>query len=141
MAREFSRKQRVADQIQRDVANIMQLEMRDSRLGMITINEVNVSTDLSYADIYVTFMGVDDEQDNFKKQTKILNEASSYIRSRLSKISSMRFVPHLRFHYDESLVRGSYMHSLIDRVIREDAHDNQKKNKAANDSGKADDQE
>ncbi|MCY4178248.1 MAG: 30S ribosome-binding factor RbfA [Endozoicomonadaceae bacterium] len=72
MFRGFSRTQRVADQIQRNVANILQMEMRDARLGMVTINEVKVSTDLSYADIYVTFMGIDDDQNGFKEQIKIL---------------------------------------------------------------------
>ncbi|MCY4329085.1 MAG: 30S ribosome-binding factor RbfA [Endozoicomonadaceae bacterium] len=139
MFRGFSRTQRVADQIQRNVANILQMEMRDARLGMVTINEVKVSTDLSYADIYVTFMGIDDDQNGFKEQIKILTEACGYIRSRLGKMSSMRSVPALRFHYDESLIRAGRISSLIDKVIREDEK-NRQEQKITNKDGSTDDQ-
>ncbi len=120
MPREFSRAQRIADQLQKDLASILQLEVRDPRVGMVTINDVKVSHDLSYADIYITFMGIDESIKSFTTATKILNQAAGYLRTRLSKALRLRFVPNLRFHYDESLLRGQRLNSLIDQVIRED---------------------
>ena len=120
MPREFSRTQRIADQIQRDLAGILQLEMRDPRLGMVTINEVKVSQDLSYSDIYVTFLGIDESKESFKTATKVLNQASGYLRTRLGKALRLRFVPALRFHYDESLLRGQHLTTLIERAVSDD---------------------
>jgi len=119
MPREFSRTQRVADQIQRDLAGILQQELRDPRVGMVTINDVKVSHDLKYSDIYVTFMGIEESAKSYTTATKILNQAAGYIRTRLSKLLRLRLVPELRFHYDDSLVRSRRLSTLINQAVQE----------------------
>ncbi|MEL7287185.1 MAG: 30S ribosome-binding factor RbfA, partial [Pseudomonadota bacterium] len=76
--REFSRTDRVAQQIQKEIAVILQREIKDPRLGMVTVSAVEVSRDLSYAKVFITVFNTDDE-DKAKQSAKILNEATGYI--------------------------------------------------------------
>lgn len=120
MAREFSRTQRVGEQIQRDLAQLIQQEVKDPRLGLVTVNDVKISKDLSYADVYVTVMGKGEGRAQVETSLKILNRAAGFLRGRLSKAIKLRAMPQLRFHYDASVVRGSYLSSLIDKAVSED---------------------
>ncbi|WP_027858310.1 30S ribosome-binding factor RbfA [Marinobacterium jannaschii] len=120
MAREFSRTQRIADQIQRDLAQLIQFEIKDPRLGMVTVSHVRVSRDLGYADIFVTVMplGEQDEQETVKASLKVLRNAAGFLRAELSRQSNIRSMPHLRFHFDESVERGRHLHGLIEKAVR-----------------------
>lgn len=120
MAKEYSRTQRVADQIQKELAQLIQLEMKDPRLGMVTVSAVEVSRDLAFADIYVSFLGVDD-QEKIDQSLAILNQAAGFLRSGLARAIKLRFTPRLRFYYDNSLRRGAYLSSLIDEAVAKDA--------------------
>jgi ribosome-binding factor A len=120
MAREFSRAQRVGEQLRRDLAQMIQQEVKDPRLGLVTISDVRISRDLSYADVYVTVMGKEESQAQVDTSLKILNRASGFLRGRLAKSLKLRVMPHLRFHYDASVVRGNYLSSLIDKAVSED---------------------
>lgn len=120
MAKEYSRTQRVADQIQKELAQLIQLEMKDPRLGMVTVSAVEVSRDMSFADIYVSFLGVDDQQ-KIDQSLKVLSQATGFLRSQLARAIKLRFTPQLRFYYDNSLRRGAYLSSLIDEAIAQDA--------------------
>ena len=120
MAKEYSRTQRVADQIQKELAQLIQLEMKDPRLGMVTVSAVEVSRDMSFADIYVSFLGVDDQQ-KIDQLLKVLSQATGFLRSQLARAIKLRFTPQLRFFYDNSLRRGAYLSSLIDEAIAQDA--------------------
>lgn len=120
MAKEYSRTQRVADQIQKELAQLIQLEMKDPRLGMVTVSAVEVSRDMSFADIYVSFLGVDD-QEKIDQSLKVLSQAAGFLRSQLARAIKLRFTPQLRFFYDNSLRRGAYLSSLIDEAIAKDA--------------------
>lgn len=120
MAKEYSRTQRVADQIQKELAQLIQLEMKDPRLGMVTVSAVDVSRDMSFADIYVSFLGVDD-QEKIDQSLKVLSQAAGFLRSQLARAIKLRFTPQLRFFYDNSLRRGAYLSSLIDEAIAQDA--------------------
>lgn len=86
MAREFKRTDRVADQIQRDLAVLIQREIKDPRLGMVTISHAKVSKDLGYADIYITVMAIgdQDEAEAIKASLKVLNAAAGFLRSELA---------------------------------------------------------
>jgi ribosome-binding factor A len=119
MAREFTRTQRVADFIRKELAVIIQMELRDPRLGIVGITDVEVSRDLANARVYVTVMGCDDKQ-AMEIPVKVLNGAAGFLRSRLAKVSTMRTIPALHFHYDESILRGSRISSMIDEAIRSD---------------------
>jgi len=117
--REFSRTDRVAQQIQKEIAVILQREIKDPRLGMVTVSAVEVSRDLSYAKVFITVFNTDDE-DKAKQSAKILNEAKGYIRSLLGKRIRARIMPELRFVIDNSLMEGMRISNLVDSVIRED---------------------
>jgi len=118
MAREFARTDRVGQEIQKEVAMIIQREVKDPRLGMVTVNAVEVTRDLAYAKIFVTFFTL--EGQNVDESTDILNEASSYIRTLLAKRIKARIMPELRFIYDNSMVEGVRMTSLVDKAVASD---------------------
>lgn len=118
-ARGYKRTDRIADQIQRDLAVLLQREVKDPRVGMVTINSVNVSKDLAFADIYVTFMGIDDDQ-NVDESLEVLEHAGGFLRSLLAKSIQLRTMPRLRFHYDHTIVDGPRMSRLIDKAVAED---------------------
>ncbi len=119
MPREFKRADRVSDAIQRSLARIIQSEVRDPRLGMVNINAVSVSQDLTVAKVYVTFVGQDSEAED-KVKVGVLNNASSFMRSLMAKDVKMRIVPRLQFIYDASVVRGQQMTDLIDKALSAD---------------------
>ena len=115
MAREFTRSQRVADYLQRELAGIIQREVRDPRVGMISITGVDVSRDIGHAKIHYTVMGADSVGDA-EESTEVLNKAAGFLRSQLARDSNMRSVPQLRFYFDSSVGRGRYMEDLISRA-------------------------
>ncbi|WP_017217784.1 30S ribosome-binding factor RbfA [Pseudoalteromonas sp. NJ631] len=117
--REFSRTDRVAQQIQKEIAVILQREIKDPRLGMVTVSAVEVSRDLSYAKVFITVLNTSDE-DKTKQSAAILNEAAGYIRSLLGKRIRARIMPELKFVIDNSLMEGMRISNLVDSVIRED---------------------
>ena len=126
MAREFSRSQRVGDHIQKELATIIQAPVRDAGLGLVTISAVNLSTDLAYAKIFVTCLGMDHTQsdkDDVSDRAEVLamlNDHAAQFRHQLSKILTTRTVPKLQFMFDESLERANRLTSLIDSLHSED---------------------
>lgn len=120
MAKEFGRPQRVSQELQKEIAIILQREIKDPRLGMMTtVSGVEVSRDLAYAKVFVTFLN-DKDEDSVKEGIKVLQDASGYIRSLLGKAMRLRIVPELTFVYDNSLVEGMRMSNLVSNVIRHD---------------------
>ncbi|EME01967.1 MULTISPECIES: 30S ribosome-binding factor RbfA [Stutzerimonas stutzeri subgroup] len=120
MAKEFSRTQRIGDQMQRELALLIQREIKDPRLGLVTITAVDVSRDLSHAKIFITIMGQDDDQEAIKGNLRILNDAAGFLRMQLGKSMKLRTVPQLHFNYDASIRRGVELSSLIERAVAED---------------------
>ena len=120
MAREFSRTRRVGQQIQREIALILQREVKDPRIGMVTVSDVEVSRDLNYAKIYVTFLQLENDAERIKEGLQGLTEAAGYIRSLLGSAMRLRVVPELRFYYDQTLVEGMRLSNLVTNTIRED---------------------
>ena len=117
--RDFSRTDRVADTIKRLLATLIQQEINDPRLGMVNINDVEVSRDLAFAKVFVTFIGNDDEAKN-EASVAVLNKAAGYLRSLLAKALDIRTTPRLQFFYDRTPVHGQALSSLIDRAVAED---------------------
>ena len=120
MAQEYSRTQRVADQIQRELAGLIQREVKDPRVGMATVSAVEVSRDLSHAKVFVTILNGDEDQQEITESVKALNNASGFLRSQLGQRMKLRIVPTLRFHFDDSLSRGNYLSNLIDQARASD---------------------
>jgi ribosome-binding factor A len=119
MAKEYARTQRVADYLQRELATLIQHEIRDPRVGMVSVTGVDVSRDLSHAKVYFTMMGSESSEDA-SESTEVLNKAAGFLRSQLSRGSNMRSVPQLRFYFDSSIGRGRDMEDLIRRAADAD---------------------
>lgn len=113
------RTQRLADQIQKDISGLIRQELKDPRLGMITVSAVKVSSDLGYADIYVTVLGQTLEESP-EASIKVLNGAAGFLRTELARGLKLRVIPRLRFHYDEVVARGNRMADLIAKAVTED---------------------
>lgn len=120
----MSRDLKVADFIRDEVARIVQFEMRDPRVGsFVSINDVKVSKDLSYADIYVSSLQAENEADQ-AALIRVLNKAAGFFRSTLAKRHSMRTTPKPRFHYDELVTSGPRLEQLIaDAVAGDESKD------------------
>lgn len=124
MAKSFSRPQRVGHELQKEIAIILQREIKDPRLGMVTVSGVELSKDLSYAKVFVTFLN-DDDSEVVTQGLKVLNDATGYIRSLVGKTMKLRIIPELKFVYDQSLVEGMRMSNLVSQVIQQDENRHQ----------------
>jgi len=118
------RLKRMADTVQRELAELIRLELKDPRLGgLVTISAVKVSPDLGYADVYVTVMGreLEDDQseDAHQESLEVLNKASGFLRQELSRRIKTRITPRLRFHYDKTNAYGNYMFGLIEKAVQD----------------------
>ncbi|BAP43454.1 30S ribosome-binding factor RbfA [Pseudomonas sp. 21LCFQ02] len=120
MAKEYSRTQRIGDQMQRELAQLIRREVKDPRLGLVTITAVDVSRDLSHAQVYVTVMG-QDGNDEVAQSIKVLNTAAGFLRMQIGREMKLRTVPQLHFRYDESVSRGAHLSALIERAVAEDS--------------------
>lgn len=118
MVRDDSRLRRVEDMLQREVALMIQQEMKDPRVGMITVTGVEVTTELEMATIFVTLLGGDEA--DAKEPVKVLNTAAGYMRRQIARRLSMRHVPELRFKYDISIEKGNRLASLISEARASD---------------------
>jgi ribosome-binding factor A len=122
MPKEFSRTQRVSQQLQKEIAMIIQREVRDSRLGMVTISDVEVSRDLAYAKVFVTFLCIGEQTP--ENSLAALREHEVAIRMALGKRIRLRLTPEVRFYYDATLVEGMRMSNLVSDTV---AKDNERK--------------
>ena len=119
MAKQYSRTQRIGDQIQRELAILIPQEIKDPRLGLITITGVDVSRDIGHAKVFITVMG-DNPPEVIKEDLKVLNDTAGYLRMLLGNAMKLRSVPSLHFHYDESITRGAHLSALIEQAVSED---------------------
>ena len=113
MAREYSRTSRFSEVVMRELALMLQREISDPRVGMVTVSHVDVTADLKYAKVYITrFDGFESEQD-VAECLKGLNSASGYLRRGLAGRVKLRNIPELLFVYDKTLENGFRMDELI----------------------------
>lgn len=116
----MSRDLRVADFMRDEVSRILQRDMRDPRVGsFVSVNDVKVSKDLSYAEIYVSSLQADNPETQQELIT-VLNKAAGFFRTELAKRHTMRTTPKPRFHYDELVERGPRLEKLIGQAISQD---------------------
>ena len=131
-----SRAQRVADQIQRELAMLIQLEVNDPRIGMVSVTSVELSKDLAYAKVYITVLNTMTDSGDVNDSTlaapgeldkleieenlQALSKAAGYLRTLLAKRLKIRSVPKLQFIYDKSVQRGQQLSSLIDDALAAD---------------------
>lgn len=114
MPNEYPRSHRVADFLQRELAEVIRSELKDPRISpMLTISSVDVTRDLSVAKIYYTVM---DSAERLETEAA-LKRATGFLRRHLAQTLNTRSVPQLRFYYDDSNERGAYMSALIDKAV------------------------
>ncbi|BAH83148.1 30S ribosome-binding factor RbfA [Candidatus Ishikawella capsulata] len=119
MLKTFNRSQRISQQLQKEIAIILQREIQDPRLHMlVTVSSVEVSRDFAYAKIFVTFCNLVKDENIVPNGLEALKDASGYIRKLLSKNMYMRIVPILNFFHDQSVMNGIYMDNLISNISK-----------------------
>ena len=116
MPKEFSRTRRIGLQIQRDLADLIRGQIKDPRVGLVSVNAVKVSRDLSHAKVYIT--ALDDQHRELTLE--ILKKAAGYLRHELGQLMTIRTVPELHFFYDDSIEQASKLTSLIEEAISSD---------------------
>lgn len=114
--RDFNRSERVAGQIRRDLATLLQKELKDPEVGFVSLSDVEVSRDLSHAKVYITCF----DPESAPTSIKALRRAAPFLRSRLAKMMRMRHVPELHFAHDDSVEKGSHIDELINKALRSD---------------------
>ena len=119
MPREFNRSERVAGALRRELAQLIQLEVKDPEVGFIGLSDVEVSRDLAHAKVFITVF----EPEKAVSSVKALNRAAGYLRSRLGQKMRIRSVPELHFEHDASVETGQRMDSLIDAAVESDRND------------------
>ncbi len=117
MPREFNRSERVAGQIRRELAKLIQMEVRDPDIGFISLSDVEVTRDLAHAKIFITVF----EDEKAHETIMALKGAAKYLRHRLSQEMRIRSVPQLHFHHDASVETGQKMDQLIDEALASDS--------------------
>ncbi len=105
---------RIADQIQRELAELIRLELRDPRVRLVTLTGVELSRDQSHAKVYFTVLGGAAEAGACLEG---LSRASGFLRTNLAHKLTTRKVPELAFAYDESVERGVRLSRLIDEAV------------------------
>ncbi len=116
MPRDFKRSERVSGQLRRELAQMIQREIKDPEVSFISISDVEVSRDLAHAKVYVTVFDVGQAPVSIKA----LNRAAGFLRTRLGQELRMRNVPQLHFLHDDSVETGQRMDSLIEQAMEAD---------------------
>ncbi|HBG02658.1 MAG TPA: 30S ribosome-binding factor RbfA [Firmicutes bacterium] len=101
---------RLSEEIKREVSSILLRDVKDPRLGMISITDVNVSRDLSWAKVYFSLLGTEEERETTLEG---LNRAKGFVRTELSKRLRVRHTPEIIFQFDPSLEQGAKMDALL----------------------------
>ncbi len=116
MPRDFNRSERVAGQIRRELAQLIQHEVKDPAIGFISLSDVEVTRDLAHAKVFITVF----QSDKAESTLEALRHAAGYLRRRLGQEMRIRSVPELHFHHDASVETGQRMDSLIDAALASD---------------------
>jgi len=116
MPREFKRSERVAGQIRRDLAKLIQTEIKDPEVGFISLSDVEVTRDLSHAKVFIKVFNPETADTSIKA----LRRAAAFLRRRLGQELRLRHVPELHFVHDDSVEQGSHIDELIAKALNSD---------------------
>lgn len=112
------RSNRISEEVKRELANIIQMELKDPRVrGLLSITGVQVTGDLRYAEVFVSYYGSKEEQ---KEVLETLKKAAGFIRNELGKRVRLRFVPELIFKADNSMEHGAKISAILTQISREE---------------------
>ena len=115
--RHSPRSARIADELQRELAELLREEVKDPRVGKVTITHVEVTPDLSHAKVLVTDLA---GREHAAETVAALSRTAGFLRSELARRLSVYTVPQLSFVYDDSIETGMALSQLIDRAVAED---------------------
>lgn len=108
--------ERLNDEFQKEISYILMTEVKDQNVKFVTITDVDITNDLSYAKVYFTVL-----KDEYLEVTqKALNKASSFIRGKLSERVNIRHTPEIKFIFDESIKYGEKIEKIIEEINKED---------------------
>ena len=117
MKRHSQRAQRVGEQIQRELAQMLREQVKDPRVGRVTITAVEVSPDLSHAKVFITDLA---GREHAEESVRALERTAGFLRTELAHLMKLYSVPQLHFAYDDSIESGLRMSKLIDDAVAED---------------------
>ena len=117
MKKHSQRAQRVGDQIQRELAPLLREEIKDPRVGRITVTSVEVSADLSHAKVFFTHLA---GREHAAEAVEAMQHTAGYLRRELSHRLQLYSVPQLHFVYDDSIETGMRLSQLIDDAVASD---------------------
>jgi len=117
---ESARTHRVGELIREELSEIIQRELKDPRIGFVTITGVDVSPDLRHADVYISVLGSEKQK---KESLKGLQSSSGFLRKELSKRVRMKYFPELKFQFDPSIERGMRIERIIRKLHKEEEKD------------------
>jgi ribosome-binding factor A len=118
LPRDYPRSRRIAEQVQRWLVDIIRLELKDPRVGLLTITDVEVTPDQKLARVFFTLLG---DETKVEEAARALTHAAGFLRSQLARRFETRSVPQLEFVYDTSVERGSRLSQLIEAAVADDA--------------------
>ena len=110
----YSRSERIVEQIRRELAELIQLELKDPRVRLVTLTDVEITADYAHAKVFYTSLATAEHQAEIAEGLK---RASSFLRRELGKRISIHHLPELHFVYDTSVERGTYLSHLIDEAV------------------------
>ena len=116
---------RISSEVKREISKIIANDLNDPRLtidAMVSITDVEVTNDLSYADVYISVLGDEKNKDDVMEA---LDQATGYIKILIGERMRLRTMPEFRFKFDESIERGAYMDKLIAETIAKDKKANE----------------
>ena len=116
MSHEFARAERIGAEMRRLLAVLVHDELRDPRIGMVTIHEVRVSRDLAHAKVFYTCL----DEAKVTESGRILRQSAGFLRRRLGQLMKVRTIPELDFTFDRSVAEGNRLSALIDRAVAQD---------------------
>jgi ribosome-binding factor A len=134
MARDFNRSERVAGQLRRDLAKLIQQEIKDPEVGFVSLSDVEVTRDLSHAKVFITVF----DPEKAVSSIKALKRASAFLRKRLAHELRLRHVPELHFVHDDSVEQGSHIDQLIAKALHSDKDSDENTLADAEESNKED---
>ena len=122
MPKDYPRSRRIAEQIRRELAEIIRLELKDPRVsGLVTITDVEVTVDQSHAKVFFTILG---DASKIEDTRVGLTRAAGFLRTELAHRMKLRTIPQLEFRYDATIERGVKLSRLIDEAVASDSkHD------------------
>ena len=107
------RANRLGEAIKAEISQMIREELKDPRIGFVTVTDVEVADDLGYAKVYVSVLG---NEEQVKKSLEGLNSAVGYVRSEIGKRIRLRHVPEITFKYDQSIEKGAHIAKLLREV-------------------------